>query len=493
MAEAPELVGTSPIYIVQPSGECGYCNGQKNDAGAMYSLKTWGDYHSNVRDVPKHCTLGFQVLYMTPAVYDELCNSGFRRSGMFVYRVDLLRNCCRLYTIRTTPNALKLRKDLKKTLRRYTKRISNVSHSEDSWIDQIMTAERDSQVFKTIYEPARYSDEKYALFARYQESIHKDYDHSKSSFERFLCQSPFGEESDLGTAEEFSQLNNWKDLEPKTQFLRRGAVHECYYWKGNLIALSVLDFLDSGISSVYFIWDPNYRDWSLGKVSALRELALVHRCGLSYYYMGLYAMDCDKMNYKAQYGAQLLDVSNNLYAELSAIEGYLHDSKLFALKSDDNFARESPINSKLANKHAIINKGCQVGIPNVAEALYGVDGIAYKDLDQQNIHKKLSALGFQLGTTDISSDIYQDIINTSNETLIPDVMPGLLPLTEILELCESGKINQLNLHARIYDTKRGKVRLIRDFHSETNEIKTILFNTIRVLGLHIVKKSVIFI
>ena len=42
-----------------------------------------------------------------------------------------------------------------------------------------------------------------------------------------------------------------------------------------IIGISVIDVLPHCVSSVYFIWDPDWAWASLGKLSALREVALV--------------------------------------------------------------------------------------------------------------------------------------------------------------------------------------------------------------------------
>jgi arginine-tRNA-protein transferase len=44
---------------------------------------------------------------------------------------------------------------------------------------------------------------------------------------------------------------------------------------GKLIAVAVLDILPGAVSSVYFMWDPDWAGMGLGKISALREIALV--------------------------------------------------------------------------------------------------------------------------------------------------------------------------------------------------------------------------
>jgi arginine-tRNA-protein transferase len=59
-----------------------------------------------------------------------------------------------------------------------------------------------------------------------------------------------------------------------------------------LIGISVIDILPYCISSVYFIWHPDWAWASLGKLSALHEIALsveMNKAGLEemkYLYMG---------------------------------------------------------------------------------------------------------------------------------------------------------------------------------------------------------------
>lgn len=48
-----------------------------------------------------------------------------------------------------------------------------------------------------------------------------------------------------------------------------------YRVDGELIGISVIDILPHCVSSVYFIWDPDWAWASLGKFSAMREIALV--------------------------------------------------------------------------------------------------------------------------------------------------------------------------------------------------------------------------
>ena len=48
-----------------------------------------------------------------------------------------------------------------------------------------------------------------------------------------------------------------------------GCYHMNYYLRGELIAIGVLDFMRSGFSSVYFFYEPKYKDYRLGVVSSI--------------------------------------------------------------------------------------------------------------------------------------------------------------------------------------------------------------------------------
>jgi arginine-tRNA-protein transferase len=71
-----------------------------------------------------------------------------------------------------------------------------------------------------------------------------------------------------------------------------GSFHQCYYLDDKLIAVAVLDVLPKCLSSVYFLYDPDYNFLQLGKYSALREIAMtkeLYNAGLQdlhWYYMG---------------------------------------------------------------------------------------------------------------------------------------------------------------------------------------------------------------
>lgn len=74
-----------------------------------------------------------------------------------------------------------------------------------------------------------------------------------------------------------------------------------YYFKDQLIGVSILDFGEDDISSVYFFFDPDFSDRSLGTFSVLFELLWMKNKGLRYYYLGLYVKDCSHLSYKSRF------------------------------------------------------------------------------------------------------------------------------------------------------------------------------------------------
>lgn len=72
-----------------------------------------------------------------------------------------------------------------------------------------------------------------------------------------------------------------------------------YKLDGRLVAAGYLDHSAQGLSSVYFIFDPEYSHLSLGVYGALREIEEARRMGLNHYYLGYLVPGCPRMTYKA--------------------------------------------------------------------------------------------------------------------------------------------------------------------------------------------------
>ncbi len=77
---------------------------------------------------------------------------------------------------------------------------------------------------------------------------------------------------------------------------------ETRYWLGEqLIGIGILDVGLRAASSVYFYFDPDHADRSLGTYSVLREAAWLRSRGVELYYLGLYVRDCSHLSYKARF------------------------------------------------------------------------------------------------------------------------------------------------------------------------------------------------
>ena len=67
-------------------------------------------------------------------------------------------------------------------------------------------------------------------------------------------------------------------LEYKEEVSENGKVHKmgCYHFQyildGKIIAIGVVDILPQSLSTVYFFYDPDYKKFSLGVVSAVYEI-----------------------------------------------------------------------------------------------------------------------------------------------------------------------------------------------------------------------------
>ncbi|RUS31787.1 arginine-tRNA-protein transferase [Jimgerdemannia flammicorona] len=150
----------------------------------------------------------------------------------------------------------------------------------------------ESILLQIVLEPASFTEEKYKLYCKYQIEIHNDPPTKlkEKGFRNFLVDSPLRPESPA-TADNVGY----------------GSFHQNYLLDGRLVAVAVLDVLPKCVSSVYFMYDPDYAFLGLGKYSALREIALTKELGskgcedLKWYYMGFYIHTCQKMKYKGQY------------------------------------------------------------------------------------------------------------------------------------------------------------------------------------------------
>lgn len=74
-----------------------------------------------------------------------------------------------------------------------------------------------------------------------------------------------------------------------------------YFLHDKLIGVDLIDLTDDGFSSIYFFYDPDYSNLSLGKYSIYQQILLAKLHKLSWIYLGYYVKDCPSLCYKAKY------------------------------------------------------------------------------------------------------------------------------------------------------------------------------------------------
>jgi len=77
---------------------------------------------------------------------------------------------------------------------------------------------------------------------------------------------------------------------------------EILYIRDNkLVGVDLVDFLDDGISAIYFYYDPEYLKFSLGNYSIYKQIEMAKERELKWIYLGYYVKDCDSLNYKVNF------------------------------------------------------------------------------------------------------------------------------------------------------------------------------------------------
>jgi arginine-tRNA-protein transferase len=82
----------------------------------------------------------------------------------------------------------------------------------------------------------------------------------------------------------------------------------CYYQGDRLVGVGYVDDLPGGLSAIYFFYDPDERDRSLGTWNVLSILDYAARRSVPHFYLGYYVPGCGSMEYKTRFRPnQLLD------------------------------------------------------------------------------------------------------------------------------------------------------------------------------------------
>ncbi|QEN09240.1 arginyltransferase [Oceanispirochaeta crateris] len=74
-----------------------------------------------------------------------------------------------------------------------------------------------------------------------------------------------------------------------------------YYIDGVPAGFGILDVSSNGLSSVYFCYDPDFSEYSLGSFSVIEEIKQTVSLDLEYYYLGYYIEEAPRMAYKGRF------------------------------------------------------------------------------------------------------------------------------------------------------------------------------------------------
>lgn len=123
-----------------------------------------------------------------------------------------------------------------------------------------------------VGEPSR-SAAKEALRARFQtfQHVHKGWPEESADYDEMFVDNPFPTEE-------------WR------------------YWLGDrLVGVGYVDRVPEGLSAIYFYYDPDERQRSLGTFNILSVLSSARERGLPYVYLGYYVEGCQSLDYKAHF------------------------------------------------------------------------------------------------------------------------------------------------------------------------------------------------
>lgn len=181
------------------------------------------------------------------SLYRMLLDEGYRRSGIHLYRPDC-HGCLECQILRIPVPAFQMSKSQKRVWKK-------------------------GQIFDyRIVRPAANS-EKLELYEKYLRFQHDGAAIDEDSYRRFLVESFLGK--------------NTREIQ---------VLHA-----GRLVGIGVFDIVVDAMSSVYFFFDPEYKEYSPGTYSVLLEMKLALEMDLRYYYPGYYIQGCKTMEYKTRF------------------------------------------------------------------------------------------------------------------------------------------------------------------------------------------------
>jgi leucyl-tRNA---protein transferase len=201
-----------------------------------------------------------------PAFYDDLSRAGFRRSHRFAYR-PACRSCAACVPVRIAVERF--------AHTRSTRRVRNLNAGLNAGLNGGGPTNGGALAGHLL--APRATPEQFALFVLYQRSRHRDSDMAAMTYDDYR-----------GMVEDSAV---------------RTAIVEYREPEGALVAVSLIDRLDDGISAVYSFYDPAHHRRSLGTWCILWLVEECRRAGLAYVYLGYWIAESPKMAYKARFPA----------------------------------------------------------------------------------------------------------------------------------------------------------------------------------------------
>eukprot|EP01125_Pyxidicula_operculata_P005088 TRINITY_DN1862_c0_g1_i5.p1 TRINITY_DN1862_c0_g1~~TRINITY_DN1862_c0_g1_i5.p1 ORF type:complete len:716 (+),score=128.17 TRINITY_DN1862_c0_g1_i5:11-2158(+) len=184
--------------------------------------------------------------------------------------------------------------------------------------------------FRTEFiKPTEYTPRVFEIFKKFQVNVHHEpaFEVTEPSFTSFLIDTPLKYEpipDDL--------------LGPDSVVKEYGSYLLLYILNDEIVAVSVLDILPHSVFSVYFMWDTDYREHSLGIYSATTEIVMFREKMdfIKYYYLGWYVPSCPKMRYKALFKpAEVLCPITKKYVPLDDEVNQVLDNKEYYVDKKD--------------------------------------------------------------------------------------------------------------------------------------------------------------
>jgi arginine-tRNA-protein transferase len=199
--------------------------------------------------------------------YDDLSRAGFRRSHRFAYR-PACRGCTSCIPVRIA--------------------VDRFSHTRSTR----RTRNANSDLCGKLLPP-RATPEQFRLFSSYQCSRHSDSDMASMTY------------------------GDYRGMVEDTPVRTRMA--EFHDGSGKLVAASLIDLLDDGVSAVYSFYDPKQQRRSLGTWSILWLVEQCRQHGRPFVYLGYWISDSPKMAYKARFPA-LERLADGVWTDFEAAE-----------------------------------------------------------------------------------------------------------------------------------------------------------------------------